>query len=433
MRRAAAKTDIRPNTVLAVLFAGAFVMGCAEMLVVGMIDLIADDLAVSVPAAGVLVTANALGLAIGGPLLTFLVTRFDRRHVLIGATAVFVLGNLLPALMADYPVFVVARVVIGAVQGLFIAAAMVTATSVVPPERSGRAMAVIISGFAMSSALGLPIGTLLGQAVGWRGSFLAVVVSGVVVLVLAVVVLPSIPTPRGSGAVGQARHAFAPRVIAVLAVSFLTFAAMLSAITYLVPFLGEVTGVSGAAVSIYLFVYGLATAVGSFGGGRFADADAARMLIVGAVGVVVSLVALLVFGPNPVAAALAVLGIGLFGMATGPSIQHRVVRLAGPGAPLAASLPASAVNAGIAFGAAAGGVAIDAGGVRLAVVAGIAIGVVAIATAWATSGLRPAASAIEPAHAAFADEAHAAFSDEAHAASATEPGDGTSITEPPAR
>ena len=103
----------------------------------------------------------------------------------------------------------------------------------------------------------------------------AVVVSGVVVLVLAVVVLPSVPTPRGSGAVGQARHAFAPRVIAVLAVSFLTFAAMLSAITYLVPFLGEVTGVSGAAVSIYLFVYGLATAVGSFGGGRFADADAA--------------------------------------------------------------------------------------------------------------------------------------------------------------
>ena len=79
----------RAATVLGVLFAGAFVMGCAEMLVVGMIDLIADDLAVSVPAAGVLVTANALGLAIGGPLLTFLVTRFDRRHVLIGATAVF--------------------------------------------------------------------------------------------------------------------------------------------------------------------------------------------------------------------------------------------------------------------------------------------------------------------------------------------------------
>ena len=280
----------RSGRVLAVLFAGAFVMGCAEMLVVGMIDLIAADLAVSVPAAGALVTANALGLAIGGPLLTFLTTRFDRRHVLIGATAVFVAANLLPALVADYPLFVAARVVIGAVQGLFIAAAMVTATSIVPPERTGRAMAVVISGFAMSSALGLPLGTLLGQAVGWRGSFVAVVAAGVVVLVLAIVVLPSVPTARDSRAVGQARHAFAPRVLAVLAVSVLMFAAMLVGdhLPRAVPEPGD--GCLGArSCSVFLLVYGAATAIGSFGGGRFADANASRTLIVGAIGVTVSL------------------------------------------------------------------------------------------------------------------------------------------------
>lgn len=386
----------RPTPVLAVLFAGAFVMGCAEMLVVGMIDLIAADLAVSVPAAGVLVTANALGLAIGGPLLTFLTTRFDRRHVLIGATAVFVLANLLPALVADYPLFVVARVVIGAVQGLFIAAAMVTATSIVPQERAGRAMAVIISGFAMSSALGLPLGTLLGQAVGWRGSFVAVVAAGAIVLVLAILVLPSVPTPHDSRAVGQARHAFAPRVLSVLAVSFLTFAAMLAAITYLVPFLNRVTDVSGPVVSVFLLAYGAATAIGSFGGGRFADANASRSLIIGAIGVTASLVALFAFGANPWLAAVAVLGIGLFGMGTGPSIQHRVVSLAGPGAPLAASLPASAVNAGIAFGAVAGGLAIDGGGVELAVVTGIVIAVAAVAAAWATGHLEAPVAASVP-------------------------------------
>ncbi len=389
-------TQPRTTAVLAVLFAGAFVMGCAEMLVVGMIDLIAIDLAVSVPAAGVLVTANALGLAIGGPLLTFLTTRFDRRHVLIVATAVFVVANLLPALFADYPLFVAARVVIGAVQGLFIAAAMVTATSIVPKERAGRAMAVIISGFATSSALGLPLGTLLGQAVGWRGSFVAVVAAGTIVLVLAIFVLPSVPTPRDSGAVGQARHAFAPRVLAVLAVSFLTFAAMLAAITYLVPFLNQVTDVSGPMVSVFLLVYGAATAIGSFGGGRFADANASRSLIIGAIGVTVSLVALLAFGSNPWLVAVAVLGIGLFGMGTGPSIQYRVVSLAGPGAPLASSLPASAVNAGIAFGAFAGGIAIDGGGVQLAVIAGIVIAVVAIAVAWATSFLKTPVAASVP-------------------------------------
>lgn len=382
----------RAGSVLAVLFAGAFVMGCAEMLVVGMIDLIADDLDVSVPAAGALVTANALGLAIGGPLLTFLATRFDRRHVLLAATTVFVVANLLPAMVADYPVLLVARVVIGAVQGLFIAAAMATATRIVPPERTGRAMAVIISGFAMASAFGLPAGTLLGQAVGWRGAFVAVVVAGFVVLVLAAVTLPSVPTPRDSGAIAQARHAFAPRVLAVLAVSLLTFASMLAAITYLVPFLDEVTDVSGPAVTVFLLVYGAATAIGSFGGGRFADADAARTLIVGAIGVTVSLVALLLVGSNPWLVAVAVFGVGLFGMATGPSIQHRVVALAGPGAPLASSLPASAVNVGIAFGALAGGTAIDAGGVQLAVVAASVIAVVAVAAAWATSSLKPAAA-----------------------------------------
>lgn len=389
-------TQPRTNAVLAVLFAGAFVMGCAEMLVVGMIDLLAADLAVSVPAAGALVTANALGLALGGPLLTFLTTRFDRRHVLIAATAAFVLANLLPALFAEYPLFVAVRVVIGAVQGLFIAAAMVTATSIVPAERTGRAMAVIISGFAMSSALGLPVGTLLGQAVGWRGSFVAVVAAGAIVLVLAILVLPSVPTPAEHGAVGQARHAFAPRVLAVLAVSFLTFAAMLAAITYLVPFLNQVTDVSGPIVSVFLLAYGAATAIGSFGGGRFADANASRTLVIGAIGVTASLVALLVFGSNPWLAAAAVLGIGLFGMGTGPSIQYRVVSLAGPGAPLASSLPASAVNAGIAFGAFAGGTAIDGGGVQLAVVTGVVIAVAAIVAAWATSFLGAPAAASVP-------------------------------------
>ncbi|PCE16328.1 hypothetical protein AUC47_00280 [Microbacterium sp. SZ1] len=390
-------TKIRhPRAVLAVLFAGAFTMGCAEMLVVGMIDLIAVDLSVPLADAGGLVTANALGLAVGGPILAFLCTRFDRRHLLIVSSAVFFAANLLPALFADYPVFLIARVVIGAVQGLFIAAAMVTATSVVAPERSGRAMSIVISGFATASALGLPLGTLLGQAIGWRGAFFAVVIAAAMILVLVTILLPSVPTEAGSGAVGQARHAFAPRVIAVLSVSFLTFAAMLAAITYLVPLLSESAGVDGPVVTVYLLLYGVATTVGSFIGGRFADVNAARMLIIGAVGVAASLVLMLVGGGNPWIAALAVLGIGLLGMGTTPSLQHRVGDLAGQGAPLAASLPASAVNAGIAFGAFAGGAAIDGGSVTFAVVAGIVLAIVAIGAAWATSGLRVTAPASAP-------------------------------------
>jgi DHA1 family inner membrane transport protein len=384
----------RTNFVLPVLFIGAFVMGCAEMLVVGMLDLIAADLAITVSDAGNLVAANAIGLAVGGPLLTFLTTRFDRRTLLIASLVVFVALNLLPAFGADYTVFMVARVLIGAVQGLFIAAAMVTATSIVAPERAGRAMSLVISGFATASALGLPLGTLLGQAVGWRGSFVAVVGVGVVILLFAVALLPSVPTAADSHATGQARYAFAPRVLAVLGVAVLIFAAMLSAITYLVPYLDEVAGVTGPAVSVFLLAYGVSTAVGSFFGGRFADANAARSLVVGAIGVAVSLIAMLLLGSNPWLLAVTVVGIGLMGMGTGPSLQHRVVGLAGPGAPLASSLPASAVNAGIALGSFAGGVAVQSSGVSAAVVTGLAISILAIAAAAASSALKPARATV---------------------------------------
>ncbi len=383
----------RTRLILAVLFAGAFVMGCAEMLVVGLLDLIADDLAISVPDAGALVTANALGIAIGGPALTFLTTRFDRRPVLITATAVFVAANLLPAFGAGYPVFLVARVVIGAAQGLFIAAAMVIATSIVPPERSGRAMALVISGFATASAVGLPLGTLLGQAVGWRGSFAAVVGVSVAILVSAFVVIPSVPTVSETRAVGQARHALAPRVLAILALCGVIFVATQAAITYVVPFLDEVTGVSGPVVSAFLLAYGAATAIGSYAGGRFADSNASRTLIVGTIGVAASLLVLFLFGGNVVIVVAAILGIGLFEMGMAPSMQHRVISLSGPGAPLAASLPASAVNAGIAAGSFAGGLAIDAGGVAAAVLTGTVVAVVAIAAAAATSLLKPAQTA----------------------------------------
>jgi DHA1 family inner membrane transport protein len=396
------------SAVLGVLFAGAFVMGCAEMLVVGMLDLLADDLSVSVSAAGSLVTANALGLAVGGPLATWVTSGLDRRTVLLGATVVFLVGNLLPALGAGYPAFLVVRVVVGAAQGLFIAAAFPIATSVVEPERSGRAMATVISGFASASAVGLPLGTLLGQTVGWRGAFVAVVAGGVAVLVAAVVLVPSLPSaapgPEASAADSpgaperagprQLRHALAPKVLAALAVGLLMFAGIQSALTYLVPFLDRVTGVSGAPVSGFLMLYGCATAVASYLGGRFADADAARALVVGALGVAGSLVLLRLGGASAPLAALAVLGMGVFGMGAAPSLQHRVVALAGEGATLAASLPASSVNVGIALGSLAGGAGIEVGGVAAAVVVGVAIALLAVGAAVASGRQRVPQSAV---------------------------------------
>jgi MFS transporter, DHA1 family, inner membrane transport protein len=378
----------RASLALATLFLGMFVMGGTELLVVGLLDLITADLRISIPAAGALVTAYALGLAIGGPILTALTIQLNRRTVLVGALALFVLSNLVAVLTSSYGVFVMARAVTGALEGVFIAAAFAAGIAVVPPARMGRAMAVVISGVTVSAALGVPLGTLLGQALGWRGSFTAAATLAVAALVATLVLVPSVSS-TGGGAGSQVRYAFAPRVLAVLALTFLVFASVYAPLTYIVPFLQSVTGISGAMISVFLLAYGVATAVGSFGGGRFADANAARTLIVGASGVAACLLSLYLVATSAVLVALALLALGLFAMGMAPSMQYRVMSLAGPGGALAQSLPASAANIGIAFGSFAGGVAIGAFTAPAAVITGLIIAVIGIPAAWAASFLRP--------------------------------------------
>jgi DHA1 family inner membrane transport protein len=388
----------RTNLALAALFLGMFVLGSGELLVVGLLNLIAADLHVSIPAAGVLVTAYALGLAVGGPILTALTIKLDKRRILIGTVGLVILCTLVPVLTTSFGLFVAARTVVGALHGLFVAVGFVLATSLVPPERMGRAISVVVSGLFVSTALGVPLGTRAGQVLGWRGSFTAVAVLSVAALVATLLVIPSMPS-TGGGAGSQARYAFAPRVLAALVVNVVAFAAVYSALTYIVPFLESVTGISDGLISLFLLAYGVATAVGSFAGGRFADQNAARTLVVGAIGVAVSLLVLYLFGASAVIVVLALLAFGFFAMGMVPSMQYRVVSLAGPGGQLASSLPASAANVGIALGAYAGGVAYGAFTASSTVLTGLIIAGISIPVAWAAGFLRPpaVANAQEPA------------------------------------
>lgn len=375
---------------LSTLFAANFVLGTAETLVIGLLVVISGDLGVSVPAAGGLVTAYAVGLAAGGPLLTMATMRLDRRTVVRGSIAVFVVGNLLAVVTADYLTFLVARGITGALHGLFLATAFTVATAVVPREAAGRAMAAILLGNTLAGAFGAPLGTALGQVAGWRGAFVAVAALGALVLAASWFLVPSLPGASADDAGrGQLWNAFAPRVLALLVVCFLVFAASCAAWSYVVPFLEEVTGVSGAMVGVYLMIYGAATAAGAYAGGRLADWNAARALVLGLTGLTLSLVALWFLGSSPVMVALILALLGLCTMGMAPSLQHRVVSLAGPGAPLAQSLPASAANVGVATGAAVGGLAISGFGVPAAVAVGALIGAVAIPVAMATARLKP--------------------------------------------
>jgi MFS transporter, DHA1 family, inner membrane transport protein len=378
----------RPRLVLALLFLATFTLGYSEELVVGVLDLIAEDLRVPIPTVGGLVTAYAIGLAIGGPVLTALTIRSNRRSILLAALGVFFVATLLPLVLDNVALFFLARGIAGAAAGLFIAAGLITATAIVPADRAGRALSMVIAGFMVATAFGVPLGTLVGQALGWRGAFAAVLALALPVTAAIAVTVPAVPG-TGGAATGQARHAFAPRVLAMLGLMVLVFTAISSAFTYIVPFLAEVTGVSGALVSVFLLAYGAATAVGSFAGGRFADRAAARTITIATIGLAAGLVALYLVGASAplVVAALLIWGVFAFGMV--PSLQYRIVELAGPGGEFAASLPASAANAGIALGAVAGGAALGTFGAPAAVLTALVIAALAIPAATATSRLRP--------------------------------------------
>ncbi|WP_433273439.1 MFS transporter [Actinosynnema sp. CS-041913] len=378
----------RSNWAMVALFLGAFVVGTAELVVVGVLNIIVKEMEVSISTAGTLVTAYSLGISIGGPLLTALTIKFGRRFLLWLSFLAYVLGNVAAAFAVNFGMLVTARIITGALHGLFMGVAFAVAAALVPPDRMGRAIAVVFGGFAVSTALGLPLGNLIGQGFGWQAAFVAVIVLGVIALVAALAFIPQVPN-TGTGGVGaQAKHAFAPRVLAVLAVGFLLLGGQYAALTYITPFLEQVTGISGSLISAFLFAYGIANAIGTFGGGWAADRNASRTLVIANVVLIGALLLLWLAGDAPVAVAAALFVWGVVGFGLVPSLQHRVVTLAGPGRDLAATLPQSAVTAGIAIGALVGGWAVAAGGPDAAVVTGLIAFAIALPGAWAISLLK---------------------------------------------
>lgn len=380
----------RTNLALATLFLGAFVVGSAELVVVGILNLISDDLHVSTSTAGTLVTAYALGISIGGPILTAVTIRFGRRKLLWTSLGAYVAGNVIAVVAVNFGVLILARVLTGALHGLFIGVAFAVAGSVVTPERMGRAISVVFGGVAVATALGVPVGTLLGQELGWRTTFIAIVLIGALALVAMFVFVPPVPNAGVGGFSQQARHALAPRVLAVLGLGLLVMGGQFAALTYLTPFLEQVTGISGGPVSAFLLAYGVANAVGTFAGGWAADRNAKLTLVVANVVLIVAMALLYLAGTVPLLVALALTVWGLVGFGLVPSLQHRVISLAGPGRDFAATMPASAVTLGIAIGSLIGGRSLAAYGPSGAVVTGLIICVVALPVAWLTGFLRPA-------------------------------------------
>jgi DHA1 family inner membrane transport protein len=248
----------RSRGALAALALGAFAIGTAELMVVGVLNLIARDEHVPVSTAGQVVTAYALGIAVGAPVLTALTARLGRRLLLCLALGAFTAGNILAATATSFGLLLAARVVTGSIHGLFIGVASVIAAGLVAPERRGQALSMVFGGIAVSTVVGVPLGTLIGQTAGWRAAFAVVIVLGGAALAASLILVPSVPAAGPGRLRSQAGAALAPRVLAILGIGLVLMGGQFTAFTYLAPFLQRVTGISGGAVSGFLLVSAVA-------------------------------------------------------------------------------------------------------------------------------------------------------------------------------
>ncbi|GAA3246507.1 MFS transporter [Nonomuraea helvata] len=361
-------------TGLIALALGGFGIGLTEFLIAGLLPQVASSFTVSEAAAGWLISGYALSVAVGAIALTAATARLPRKRVLVGLVALFVIGNLLSAVAPNYPVMLLGRIVAALCHGSFFGIGSLVARSLVAPEKKSRAVAVMFAGLTVANVLGVPFGALVGEHWGWRAAFWAVTGIGVLALVGIVALVPGWagetrpPTATGggpdpmppSGLRAQLRAFRSWQVWLTLAATALSYGGMFGAFSYIAYTFTEVSGFSSADVAWLLMVYGVGLVVGNLIGGRAADRDRDRALVLALVGLTITLAAFGLLAGSATASVVLAFLMGVFGFAGVPGMITRVTDVA-HGAALAASANVSASNIGNALGAWLGGLAITAG------------------------------------------------------------------------
>ncbi|MGW7249043.1 MFS transporter [Streptomyces decoyicus] len=349
-----------PLAILA-LAISAFAVGTTEFVIMGLLSDVAADLSVSVPVAGYLVSGYALGVVAGALPLAALTTRFPRRAVLVLLMAVFVVGNLLAGVAPGYGLLMSARVLVSLAHGAFFGVAAVTAADLVAPARRASAISLIFSGMTVSTILGVPLGTLIGQHFGWRTTFLSVALIGFVGLLSILVLLPAQPRPSGGGLRAELGAFRRKQVWITLAVTMLVSAAIFASFTYIEPMLVKVSGFAPSAVTVILMLYGIGMSVGNLLGGHLAGKFPVATLH-GTLMVLAVLLAVFAYSIHfRTPAVITLTLLGLCGTAAIPTLQHRIMQVASEARTLASAANVAALNVGNALAAWLGGAAIGAG------------------------------------------------------------------------
>jgi DHA1 family chloramphenicol resistance protein-like MFS transporter len=366
-----------------VLGLAIFAQGTSELMLAGLLPELAADLDVSIPDAGLLISAFAVGMLIGAPVLAVVTLRWPRRTALLVFLAIFALAHVAGALTPNYQVLLATRVIGAFVYAGFWAVAAVTAIGLVPVTSRAKAMSVVTGGLTIATIIGLPAGTVIGQHLGWRSAFWAVAALSTFAMGGVVATIPSgRPDPEGVPRLSTEVRAMAnPRLWLSYCTTALVTGAILVIFSYLAPLLTETTGLPHDAVPGVLALYGVGSLIGITLSGRTADATPFRTLSVGITGVTAFSAVLALWATVPVVAIGAIFLLGGFGFATNPALNARVFSLADRAPTLATAINFSSFNVGITVGPWLGGLAIDAGsGYRALGWIAVALGVVALGT-----------------------------------------------------
>lgn len=356
------KTPRLPAALLA-LTVGAFGIGVTEFVIMGLLLEVSQDLQVSVPDAGMLISGYALGVVVGAPLMTSLTAAWPHKRTLLALMLVFTLGNIGCAMAPDYSTLMLARVVTAFAHGTFFGVGAIVATSVVAPERRASAIAIMFTGLTVANILGVPFGTWLGQMVSWRATFWTVSIIGGLALLVLWRFVPSkqAKTERVNWQQDLKVLRRAPVLLGLLT-TVLGFGGVFAVLTYIAPLLTQLSGFSESAVSPILLLFGLGMIVGNLLGGRAADkrlmpAVLGSMLLLALVMALMSLVL-----QSPMWMLLFVLLLGVASFATAAPLQMWVLNKAQGGSQsLISSFNIAAFNLGNALGAWLGGWVIESG------------------------------------------------------------------------
>ncbi|MEV2267720.1 MFS transporter [Nonomuraea africana] len=332
-----------------------FSLTTGEFVIAGILPDVAADLSVSIPAAGLLTTAYALGMIVGGPVVTVLTARLTRKPLVVGLITVSVLGNLGSAVAPNHPVLLVSRFVAGLVVATFFAIAIATAVSMAPPNRQASTVAKVALGMNLGIILGTPIGTFIGQNLGWRATFVAVAAFSAAALLMVLRFVPAQPAAATGLVLGELRVFASRDVQLAIALTAVGNVGVVTVFTFIAPLLTDVSGFTGGTVPVLLLVYGAGATVGNFVGGWLSD-RALMPSLAGLLAVLAGVLALfwLVSGFQ-VPAAILTFVMGVLAFAIIPGMQTRVMTTAGAAPTLAVAVNASGFQLAAAFAGWLGG------------------------------------------------------------------------------